>query len=301
MRPIYMIPAIFAVITGCYASKGPPPKELISLRSQQQASNKEIERLRKEVVTLTGVVEDLRRRVRDMETAMKGQATQERLYAGTLEQKTEPVEANDSEGSKSADQPSTRQVENSSPTNHESAGYMPQEDAPPQKPVVLKLYGTPKKKYASAATRRISRFVPFKEPPPPAGLDTGTGARSPAEMYGKAMALFRKGKYAEAERQFEALWRRHPHSDLADNALFWRGECFYRLGKYRMALTMYRKVVDLYPDGNKAPDAMLKSALALARMGKKDMAKKKLHEVMNRYPDTESASRAQTVLRRNLL
>ena len=319
MRVIYVVPLILAVITGCYASKGPPPRELISLKNRQQASDREIERLRKEVVALMGVVEDLRRRIRDLEASSKGRSVQEKLYGGTLEQRAfSGSDGTSGSGTGLSGSNMWAEVSRSGYSGAESESVRSSDDsatpasehgteeegpaaADGRRRVVIRLYGHGRRRLARRNKRRITKFVPIKEPPAPDEIDRRLGSGSPAEIYGRAMALFRRGKYDKAARLFEQLWRRYPHSDLADNALFWRGECFYRLGRYDRALAMYRKVVDLYPEGNKAPDALLKSALALSRLGRKSEAEKLLREVMSRYPESESAVKAETVLRRNLL
>ena len=50
----------------------------------------------------------------------------------------------------------------------------------------------------------------------------------------------------------------HPDHSLADNAMYWLGECHYSSGQYAKAVTVFKKLVKAYPKAEKVPDALLK-------------------------------------------
>lgn len=114
--------------------------------------------------------------------------------------------------------------------------------------------------------------------------------------YEKAMAVYRDGKYADAEEAFAAIVAAHPNHDYADNALYWQGEAAYDQAHYADALAAFTSVVERYGGGNKAPDALLKIGLCYGRLGDADNARDVLTQLIAAYPRAQASKIAKRKL-----
>jgi tol-pal system protein YbgF len=126
----------------------------------------------------------------------------------------------------------------------------------------------------------------------------GTGAspqagsdRLPAAIhdYQAALELVKAKAYPRALEAFEAFLRGNPHHPYADNALYWRGECFYALSDFQQAKREFALVVERYPDGNKAPDALLKLGMAQLKLGETKQARETFARLSQNYPKSEAS------------
>jgi len=113
--------------------------------------------------------------------------------------------------------------------------------------------------------------------------------RRAAGDYRKAYELTTKSRYPQAQKKFEAFLTRWPSHQLADNALYWLGECLYAQKQYLAALQAFQRVIRDYPDGNKVPDAMLKTGLCYQNLGEPTQARKVLLQVAEIYPGSGAA------------
>jgi tol-pal system protein YbgF len=107
--------------------------------------------------------------------------------------------------------------------------------------------------------------------------------------YDAALALARGKQYDKALQAFTAFLVRYPDHPHAENAMYWRGECFYATGAFARAVEQFEGVIARYPYGNKAADALLKLGLSQEKVGAKEQAKKTFAELKDRYPKSEAA------------
>lgn len=114
--------------------------------------------------------------------------------------------------------------------------------------------------------------------------------------YETAMALYKAGEIAGAERAFDLFASAHPKHDFADNALYWKGESAYDQGHFDDALTAFTTVVERYGGGNKAPDALLKIGLCYGKLGDVANARDVLTELVAAYPDARASDIARARL-----
>ncbi len=119
----------------------------------------------------------------------------------------------------------------------------------------------------------------------------------PASLYQKARDLCIEKDFTNAARIFQAFVRDHPTHHLADNALYWIGECRYSLGRYEAALSDFKRLVQQYPASEKVPDALLKTGYAYKAMGNTQQADIYLKEVLKKYPFSPAAEKAQKKLK----
>lgn len=111
--------------------------------------------------------------------------------------------------------------------------------------------------------------------------------------YETAMALYKAGQTAGAERAFDIFARAHAKHDYADNALYWKGEAAYDQARFDEALTAFTEVVERYGGGNKAPDALLKIGLCYGKLGDADNARDVLSGLVAAYPDAGASDIAR--------
>lgn len=132
-----------------------------------------------------------------------------------------------------------------------------------------------------------------KRPDRPARDTKGTAQLT---EYEAAMALYKAGELAGAERAFELFARAHPKHDYADNALYWMGEAAYDQSEWDGALAAFTEVVERYGGGNKAPDALLKIGLCYGKLGDAANARDVLSELVAAYPDARASDIARARL-----
>jgi tol-pal system protein YbgF len=117
--------------------------------------------------------------------------------------------------------------------------------------------------------------------------------------YDAALALVNAKRYPEALEALSGFlvhWPDHPN---ADNAMYWRGECYFAQGDYSNATNEFEGLVARFPLGNKAPDALLKLGLSAQKMGDPALARQRFDRLRREFPRSEAARRipdgAQTV------
>jgi tol-pal system protein YbgF len=112
-------------------------------------------------------------------------------------------------------------------------------------------------------------------------------------LYDRGYTLFYQGHFVDAEASFQRFLQANPTSELADNALYWIGECRYSRNDMKGALAAFREVVEKYPKGNKVADAMLKAGLSLEGMGDIEGARVTYREVIRRFSGSAAATAAE--------
>ncbi|MBI9090340.1 MAG: tol-pal system protein YbgF [Desulfobacterium sp.] len=139
---------------------------------------------------------------------------------------------------------------------------------------------------------------PVKTGPAPTSAKepSGTGTES-VLLYKKARGLLLEENFKEAGTLFKAFATQHPDAELADNSLYWLGECSYSLGEYPQAIQTFKELVDRYPKGGKVPDALLKTAYAYLCLDDGDRAHHYLKQVVKRYPFTPAGEKAELKLK----
>jgi tol-pal system protein YbgF len=134
------------------------------------------------------------------------------------------------------------------------------------------------------------------EPAPaaPAGpVEKPPAGASPHQMYNSAFTQYNLGRHPEAIELFQAFLGAYPRHGLADNALYWIGECHFARKEFEAAVEQFQRVVDLYPQGNKVPDAFVKKGLALLALDRRDEAAEALRTVIEAYPKSDAATYAR--------
>lgn len=129
-----------------------------------------------------------------------------------------------------------------------------------------------------------------------ANLQKSKRSESAESLYKRATESLNSGKCSSAVPIFEQIVRDFPKHSLADNALFWIGECYYREDLKEKSLETMKEVIRRYPSGNKVPDAKIKMAAIYIESGDEKKAIELLKEVIEKTSDEDAKMRASALL-----
>lgn len=121
---------------------------------------------------------------------------------------------------------------------------------------------------------------------PPATVD-------PEALYQTSYSDYLRGNYDLAMLGFKQYLEAFPDTDLADNAIYWIGECFYRQQKYGEAIGEYDRVLKQYPRSDKTASALLKKGFALLEQGQRKDGISQLQSVVKSFPSSDEANLAK--------
>jgi tol-pal system protein YbgF len=140
---------------------------------------------------------------------------------------------------------------------------------------------------------RVEQVVPDEE-----GATPSAGTRldpAAATAYDAAMSLVNTRQYDKALDALAAFLVRWPDHPYADNAMYWRGECYFARGDYRRASEQFQGVMARFPAGEKVPDALLKLGMSHQKLGDPVKAKECFDRLTQLYPQSEAARRIPPV------
>ncbi|MBM3298186.1 MAG: tol-pal system protein YbgF [Candidatus Aminicenantes bacterium] len=132
-----------------------------------------------------------------------------------------------------------------------------------------------------------------RAPAPETIPDPATSTQAPKEIYDMAYADYLRGNYDLAVDSFKIYREQFPSSPLADNALYWIGECFFSQRKFEAAIEQFNLLLFDYPRGDKVPAAYLKKGLSFLELGKKDEALSVFKLLITKYPGEDETKIAQ--------
>ncbi len=115
----------------------------------------------------------------------------------------------------------------------------------------------------------------------------------PETLYQTSYSDYLRGNYDLAMLGFRQYLEAFPETDLADNAIYWIGECFYRQGKFVEAIGEYDKVLKQFARSDKTASALLKKGFALLEQGQKKEGIAELQSVVKSFPSSDEANLAK--------
>jgi len=140
--------------------------------------------------------------------------------------------------------------------------------------------------------------LPEQSPGPSAEPESQTAPVPPETIYNNALSSYNNADYDQAVSAFNSFADKFPDHDLADNALYWAGECYYARKNYSAAIISFKKVVTRYPEGSKIPDAFLKTGYSYLAMDDKENARLFLKKVITNFPFSPAGAKAEEMLKR---
>lgn len=115
----------------------------------------------------------------------------------------------------------------------------------------------------------------------------------PEELYQSARADFGRSSYDLAESGFQQFLESFPNSDLADNAMYWVGECRYARAEHERAIEAFDAVLTRWPTADKTPDAAYKKGLGLLELNRTAEGIVQLQKVKDSWPDSPAGRLAR--------
>ena len=125
-------------------------------------------------------------------------------------------------------------------------------------------------------------------PPPPVPSNV-----SPQDVYNMAYNDYLKGNFDLAVEGFKMYKEQFSASPLADNALYWIGECAYSQRKFEDAVNAFNELILAYPQGDKVAAAYLKKGMSFAEMGRTEEALAAFRLLVAKFPVEEETRIAQ--------
>lgn len=103
-----------------------------------------------------------------------------------------------------------------------------------------------------------------------------------------AMALLRAKQFDKAADALTAFLVRYPDHEYADQAMYFRGDCFYAKGANARAAEQLQGLIARFPLSARVPDALLKIGLSQKRIGAEEQAQRTFAELKERYPKSDA-------------
>jgi tol-pal system protein YbgF len=154
----------------------------------------------------------------------------------------------------------------------------------------IRVFGSARTIRGSWREDQVDQTSPDDPPRPAGSLDP---AAAPA--YDAAMALFNARQYDRALDAFASFLVRWPDHPYANNAMFWRGECYFAKGDYSRAADQFEGVTARFPAGSKVPDALLKLGMSRQKLGEPVKAKEAFDRLTQLFPQSDAARRIPVV------
>lgn len=111
------------------------------------------------------------------------------------------------------------------------------------------------------------------------------------KAYDAALALATSRQYDRALEALSAFLVKYPDHPYAENALYWRGECYFARGEFLRAAEQFEAVLARFGGGKKAADALLKIGVSHERLGSPERAREYYDRLQREYPRSEAAKK----------
>ena len=116
-------------------------------------------------------------------------------------------------------------------------------------------------------------------------------------VYEVALELFNNTKYAEAVASLETFLQSYPDSQLAPEAMFYRGSALYATNNFNGSIQGLKELIQQHPNNDRSADALLVIAASLIELDNISGAREALKTITSNYPDSSAASTAQERLK----
>lgn len=134
------------------------------------------------------------------------------------------------------------------------------------------------------------------EKPRPAAAAEATSAEMES-LYQAGLTKLRHEKQpGDALALFRSFREKYPKSNLADNAVYWSGECHLAMGAHDKAIAEFESLVRDHPKSSKRADALVRIGESWIALSNDAKAGQAFRQVIDSYPKTEAAGRARSLL-----
>ncbi len=115
---------------------------------------------------------------------------------------------------------------------------------------------------------------------------------SAMEVFQAAYRAYSNKKYDEALTGFSEFVRDNPTHQYADNAIFWRGECYLAKAKFFKAIGEFERMHRRFPKSEKLSSGLLRTGFAYDQLGDRGKALEYYFRVVDNHPGSDAARRA---------
>jgi tol-pal system protein YbgF len=119
----------------------------------------------------------------------------------------------------------------------------------------------------------------------------GAIAAEAKPAYDAALALVQDKRYDRALEALSGFLVRYPDHPYANNAMYWRGECYFAKGDLARAKEEFEGLLARFPAGAKVPDALLKIGLIEQRIGRDDAARAAFDRLTREFAGSDAAKK----------
>lgn len=146
------------------------------------------------------------------------------------------------------------------------------------------------------AVEMMDSKSPRKSPKDQSNTTKTSGGIDHQKVYNMAYQDVIKGNYKMAIKGFEDYLKSYPKTTLADNAVYWIGECYYIQKDYTKSQNWYNRLLEDYPKSEHFASAKLKLGMSLYKKRYRTKAKQYFQDVVNDFPGTDEANQAAEML-----
>jgi tol-pal system protein YbgF len=149
---------------------------------------------------------------------------------------------------------------------------------------------------------RIATRAPLPELPGPGAGDNlgvvpmgggaGGAGDDPMTLFQDGYRAHANGDHGPALELLARFVKEHPEHAFADDALFWRGECFLAQGKALKGIGEFERLLARYPGSDKGAQALYRIGFAYDQLGDPGKAGEYYFKVVERHPGTDAARKA---------
>ena len=126
-------------------------------------------------------------------------------------------------------------------------------------------------------------------------VDTDGGGSSvpgPMDDFQKAYRAYSNKDFTVALVVFSRFVKENPDHEYADNAMYWRGECFFGRGKMLKAIGEYERLLRRYPRSDKTASTLYRIGFIYDKLHDRQMASEYYFKVVEMHPGTQAARKA---------
>jgi tol-pal system protein YbgF len=127
------------------------------------------------------------------------------------------------------------------------------------------------------------------------GVVAGTeqpSIESEMDLFNDGYKAYTNKEYDSALSLLASFVNGHSSHPYADNAVYWRGECYLAMGKLPNAIGEFERLTRRYPQSEKVPAAIFKIGFVYDKMRDYGKAVDFYFDVVERYPGSNEARRA---------
>jgi len=247
---------------------------LLDMLQQIELLQKEIAQLRGEIEVNNHVLDQMKKRQRDLYTDVD-RRLQSMENSGSSTDRDPPLETlGTTETINPPENLHGNQAETTALTLKQVETQAPQESASGQQAVT--------------ATEDTATEI---------NIDTETDQVQIQAEYQQAFKLLKQSQYDQAIKAFAKFVKAHPDNQYSDNAQYWMAEALYVKRQYEDAIREYNNLVSNYPESQKVPHGLLKIGYSYQELGKAEEAKLWYTDVRQRFPGTTASRLADDRLK----